>query len=363
MKKTFANLRIAGTDSLAGYLHDSYLLTVLGNRDFAKYVAESRAGLGAATREPVTAFDLPWVVFHSWLDGFVEVDEQQVTAIAELVSTGRATTSIQYRMAAALDGLDWLDDVPVDISAIARRTRTTFLAMQNLTELRGLLRRVDRIKPRVIVEIGTARGGLLYALAQVADPHARLISIDLPAALNGGGQVGFEREVFASFAVPTQRIICIAGDSHAAAVADALDELLAGSEIDLLVIDGDHGYRGVRADLLRYGPRVAPVGMVALHDICLLPEAWGPSTGVGLLWQQLQSHFDGMLESIVDRQGTSLPHRPPGTEWSWGFGLLRGDQARAWSAAAASGARECDERLEVPERAQWSVQSEPAPPA
>src|ERR1017187_8257218 len=60
-----------------------------------------------------------------------------------------------------------------------------FLPFQNKSELERLMERVASIKPRVVVEIGTARGGTLFLLSCVADPHAHLISIDLPAGWHG----------------------------------------------------------------------------------------------------------------------------------------------------------------------------------
>src|SRR5919197_4990496 len=60
-------------------------------------------------------------------------------------------------------------------------------AMQKLRELAPLLALLRRRSPRVVVEIGTARGGTFYAWCQVADPQAVLVSIDLPDGPFGGG--------------------------------------------------------------------------------------------------------------------------------------------------------------------------------
>jgi predicted O-methyltransferase YrrM len=42
---------------------------------------------------------------------------------------------------------------------------------------------------------------------------------------------------------------------------------LDGNPLDVLFIDGDHSYEGVRADFEQYAPLVRPGGIVALHDI------------------------------------------------------------------------------------------------
>ena len=40
-----------------------------------------------------------------------------------------------------------------------------------------------------------------------------------------------------------------------------------GEPLDLLFIDGDHSYDGVRADFELYGRLVRPGGLIALHDV------------------------------------------------------------------------------------------------
>jgi predicted O-methyltransferase YrrM len=71
----------------------------------------------------------------------------------------------------------------------------------------------------------------------------------------------------ARFARENQRVVSIAGDSHSEETAARLEQLLAGEPLDVLFIDGDHSYDGVRADFERYAPLVRSGGIVALHDI------------------------------------------------------------------------------------------------
>src|SRR5918912_776240 len=59
-------------------------------------------------------------------------------------------------------------------------------ALQKLRELAPLVALLRRRAPRVVVEIGTARGGTFYAWCQVAGPDALLVSIDLPGGPFGG---------------------------------------------------------------------------------------------------------------------------------------------------------------------------------
>jgi len=42
--------------------------------------------------------------------------------------------------------------------------------------------------------------------------------------------------------------------------------------LDLLFIDGDHSYIGVKQDFENYSPMVKNGGLIILHDICKHPE-------------------------------------------------------------------------------------------
>lgn len=47
--------------------------------------------------------------------------------------------------------------------------------------------------------------------------------------------------------------------------ADVVDEIQDGS-LDLVFIDGDHSYEGVRTDWLLFEPKVRPGGLILFHD-------------------------------------------------------------------------------------------------
>lgn len=75
--------------------------------------------------------------------------------------------------------------------------------------------------------------------------------------------------------------------------------------IDLLFLDGDHSYEGVRADFLAWAPKVRPGGVLCMHDVAN-PAHQGPRRVVDELlrgdpaWQVLGTH-DSML--VARRQG------------------------------------------------------------
>ena len=60
-------------------------------------------------------------------------------------------------------------------------------ALQRRWELLGMMARVRELKPAVVVEIGTYKGGTLRCWAQVCPADTEFISIDLPGGPFGGG--------------------------------------------------------------------------------------------------------------------------------------------------------------------------------
>jgi predicted O-methyltransferase YrrM len=162
-------------------------------------------------------------------------------------------------------------------------------AMQKLRELAPLLALVRRRSPTVAVEIGTARGGTFYAWCQVADPEATIVSIDLPGGHFGGGYTTDDVSVFRRYGRAQQELHFIRADSHAAETRARLEEILAGREIDFLMLDGDHTYGGVRQDFEMYAPLVGDGKPIAFHDI--VPHPKGSSCEVDRLWKEIKSSY------------------------------------------------------------------------
>jgi predicted O-methyltransferase YrrM len=170
-------------------------------------------------------------------------------------------------------------------------------AMQKLRELAPLLALLRRRSPRVVVEIGTARGGTFYAWCRVADREALLVSIDLPGGPFGGGYTRDEVSTFRGYGRPGQRLHFIRADSHATETRSLLETILNGNEIDFLMIDGDHSYDGVRRDFEMYAPLVGDGNPIAFHDI--LPHAQDSSCEVERFWNEIGGSYS--RTEFVDR--------------------------------------------------------------
>lgn len=163
--------------------------------------------------------------------------------------------------------------------AVARR------AYQKRSEAAPFLALVARRQPRVVVEIGLAAGGMLWAFCQAASPDATLISVDLPAARHGLQEAELvPLDSVERYRRDRQTLHFVQGDSHAPETVARVRALLP-APIDLLFIDADHTYEAVKADLEMYRPLVAEDGLIALHDI--LPHDNVPDCQVHLLWAEL----------------------------------------------------------------------------
>lgn len=181
-------------------------------------------------------------------------------------------------------------------------------AMQRKSEIAAFLARMSALPPQVVVEIGTASGGTLFLLTRAAAPGALLVSLDLPGGSFGGGYQAWRKPLYRSFARAGQRIVLLRGDSHDPAMAARLRALLAGRPIDVLFIDGDHRYAGVKADFDAYSPLVRPGGLVAFHDI--VPDPGQEGMEVSRFWREVSARFPAA--ELVER-----PDQP-----GYGIGVL-----------------------------------------
>jgi cephalosporin hydroxylase len=157
-------------------------------------------------------------------------------------------------------------------------------AAQKVRELAQLIALLRSRKLNAVVEIGTDRGGTLYAWCQLAEPEATIVSIDLPGGPFGRGVS--DVAAFAKYAGPGQTLRFLSGDSHDPAMCDRLAETLVGRGIDFLMIDGDHTYEGVKRDFELYSPFVRAGGLIGFHDV--LPNELDSRCGVDRFWREVR---------------------------------------------------------------------------
>jgi predicted O-methyltransferase YrrM len=157
------------------------------------------------------------------------------------------------------------------------------------SEISALADRVSALRPRTLLEIGTAEGGTLFILGRCAAADATLISLDLPAGSFGGGYPAWRGRFYKRLTLPGQTLHLLRGDSHQPISLDKVRSLLRGAPLDFLFIDGDHSYSGVRRDFELYSPLVRPGGLIAFHDIARHPADVGCE--VDRFWAEIRSRF------------------------------------------------------------------------
>lgn len=168
---------------------------------------------------------------------------------------------------------------------LARQSVVRYGAIQHVDELAEFARMLYQRQPRTVLEIGTAQGGLFWLFCRLSASDARLVSLDLPpdARHSGGQRIVINLEAMKR---PNQTVQVIHGNSHDAETIERVRGALGESQIELLFIDGDHTYDGVRADYEAYRSLVVAGGLIAFHDIVRTP--W-PGCEVDRFWSELAS--------------------------------------------------------------------------
>jgi predicted O-methyltransferase YrrM len=151
---------------------------------------------------------------------------------------------------------------------------------QRKKEILRLLDGASRLGLRTVVEIGTCRGGTFYLLCKASTGNASVLTMDITMPR-------WRKRLLRSFARSSQSLILVRGDSHSRKTIKEVKESLR-SEIDLLFIDGDHSYNGVKKDFINYSPLVRKRGWIAFHDI----NSAGPKSdwtgGVPDFWNEVK---------------------------------------------------------------------------
>lgn len=162
-------------------------------------------------------------------------------------------------------------------------------SIQQRSEIMSLAKAVQELKPRNILEIGTARGGTLFIWSQLAS--GKVVSCDLE-------DPGVRRSLYESFPPPgsTCKVTHLYGDSHDAEFRKKVEAQFGGEKLDFLFIDGDHTEQGVEADYNDYHHLVRPGGIIAFHDI--IEKQALPTNQVYYFWKRLKPTCE--VEEFID---------------------------------------------------------------
>lgn len=190
-------------------------------------------------------------------------------------------------------------DHPTDlVTLLFQYSGGFFRPFQIEGELAELVKEVRKLNPSKVLEIGTAKGGTLFLWARLAQPDATIVSIDLPGGKFGGGYSERQAAIYRRFTGKEQKLHLLREDSHARATFEKARQLFDGKPIDLLFIDGDHTFEGVKRDWEMYSQLVRPGGMIVFHDIAGNYD----DTQVKKLWDSIRTGFKHR-EYIFDQNG------------------------------------------------------------
>lgn len=162
-------------------------------------------------------------------------------------------------------------------------------AEQHYDELFWLYKKLMKLNPSTILEIGVRRGGTLkfwdIVLRDIG--HNLLIAIDIQR------HPEFNENHYKS------RLRFLEMDSSSNATKEKVKQILDGREVDLLYIDGAHGYENCKSDYYMYSVFVRKGGIIAFHDTKT------EERNVGRFFNELQ----GKKEKLELGQGTGIIYK------------------------------------------------------
>ena len=161
--------------------------------------------------------------------------------------------------------------------------------LQMRSEITRLAQAVQALKPKLILEIGTARGGTLLIWSSLATDE--VITCDL-------NDLTPQTPLFTKLAPPDSncRVTLLSGNSHEPEFKQRVAAALAGRKVDFLFIDGDHREAGVTADYRDYAEFVRTGGLIAFHDI--VENQPLRTNQVHMFWQRLKQV--AKVEELID---------------------------------------------------------------
>ncbi len=202
-----------------------------------------------------------------------------------------------------LDGVE-LDFPPAgrvqfeDLSGLFPSTPFAFgVALMTPRQLAYIFGLARRSGARTAIEIGRYKGGATVALAAAIAPQGTLWSID-----DGSLELDPAEEHFTRPHDEQIHDLCARlGLDARLLVGDSRTIEVDTGPADLVLIDGDHRYEGVKADLDRWGGRARIGGHVLLDDVFALGSYRRGCEGVGRAVQEGIDEGTFKLVRAVDR--------------------------------------------------------------
>lgn len=153
------------------------------------------------------------------------------------------------------------------------------------------------------LEIGSRHGGSLYAISNFLEKSSKIISIDLPNSVWGfEGTEKKLKEVMKKLQLKGYCSHLILADSQKIETKIKLLKYLGFEKLDILFIDADHSFNGVKRDWDLYSSLVKLGGIIVFHDIVQKNNL--PKVEVWKLWTNLKNKYP--IKEFVCEYGIGL---------------------------------------------------------
>lgn len=169
---------------------------------------------------------------------------------------------------------------------LAVKANNEWYAYQNILELETALTVIKEVKPRIILEVGTAYMGSLAAWCEVANPELAISFDPLDLPRTPAQQTSVDN------LIKQYNIKCVARYTRDPRGTEELERLLNGQKVDFLFIDAAHGFDDVKHDFYKFKEYVAPNGIIGLHDIFGCEALEDAGSGVNWLWERLKKKYN-----------------------------------------------------------------------
>ena len=156
-------------------------------------------------------------------------------------------------------------------------------ACQKEAEIARALDVIATTRPTTFCEIGTSEGGTSLLVTKFLPTLETMLCLDLYVK---------NKALLRLLKPPELDIRFCEMSSHSDQAVHVAQQAISSHTIDVLFIDGDHRYQGVKEDFHRFSPLVREGGLIMFHDIVQEKpgtDAW--AGGVPQFWRETSPRF------------------------------------------------------------------------
>ena len=174
-----------------------------------------------------------------------------------------------------------------------------YRAMQKVAEVEGLHAYMSNRKHETIIEIGTCKGGMTWWFAHLPG-FKKIVTVDMPGGPFGMGPNEADKEIIRNWVSTDYDVTLCEGNSQKEETVAEVKAEFPDGLVDVLFIDADHTYEGVKKDYELWSPLVRNGGCIVFHDVADHSKS-NPACRVKQFWDELRAaHPMGIYAEIRD---------------------------------------------------------------